>query len=379
MIGSYGRRFNSGVGLFAGVVCAAVYSAAPAMAADTVFTVGNYPVEARASDAVLAKKQALADGQAAAFQSLLKRLVPVTAYAELKRLGQAKSGTYLDGVAVRSERNSRTEYIATLDYVFTPDAVRTLMRQHGVPFVEAQAGKAVLVPIFKSSADAQPERALGTWGNTWRGLDLTHTLTPLQVSPLSGVIQEDTIAMLAKGERGAAQILKTEYDASEVIAAIAVVDEAAKRLHVTLSGRDFAGPINWRKSYPLSPGELDYAMEYAAVVSLGVLEGRWKARQQPTAAAGFRPGSAGFGGAASTGEPVAINAVFQGVAQWYQIRETLGNVPGISGLQVDSLTSQSARVRLQYPGGGAGLAAVLNPRGLSLTNNGYDWRLQPRY
>ena len=50
---------------------------AGAQAAETVFTVGNYPVEARADNAVAAKTQALADGQQAAFRSLLKRLVPV--------------------------------------------------------------------------------------------------------------------------------------------------------------------------------------------------------------------------------------------------------------------------------------------------------------
>ena len=45
---------------------------------DNVYTVGNYPVDARAANAVAAKERALADGQQAAFRSLLKRLVPVT-------------------------------------------------------------------------------------------------------------------------------------------------------------------------------------------------------------------------------------------------------------------------------------------------------------
>ena len=56
----------------------------PATAAEEVFTVGNYPVEARADNAVAAKTKAMADGQQAAFRSLLKRLVPVTAYPRLQ-------------------------------------------------------------------------------------------------------------------------------------------------------------------------------------------------------------------------------------------------------------------------------------------------------
>ena len=58
----------------------------PVHASDAIFTVGNYPVDARADDAVAAKKTAIADGQKAALRSLLKRLVPVTAYPRLRKL-----------------------------------------------------------------------------------------------------------------------------------------------------------------------------------------------------------------------------------------------------------------------------------------------------
>ena len=57
-----------------------------ATAAEEVFTVANYPVEARADNAVTAKTKAMADGQQAALRSLLKRLVPVTAYQRLRQL-----------------------------------------------------------------------------------------------------------------------------------------------------------------------------------------------------------------------------------------------------------------------------------------------------
>ena len=50
-----------------------------AAGADNAYTIANYPVDATAGNAVAAKQQALADGQQAAFRSLLKRIVPVTA------------------------------------------------------------------------------------------------------------------------------------------------------------------------------------------------------------------------------------------------------------------------------------------------------------
>src|SRR5262249_57474935 len=105
-------------------------------AEDAPFTVGNYPVEARAENAVSAKSKALADGQQAALRSLLKRLVPVTAHQRLRALNQLPAGDLVEGVRVRSERNSSTDYIASLDFTFQPNALRDLFRRAGLPFLE---------------------------------------------------------------------------------------------------------------------------------------------------------------------------------------------------------------------------------------------------
>src|SRR5690606_10464762 len=75
----------------------------PALAEDEVYTVAAYPVDAVASDAVTAKQKALAEGQQAAFRSLLKRLVPVTAYDQLERLKQVDAHELIEGVSVRDE------------------------------------------------------------------------------------------------------------------------------------------------------------------------------------------------------------------------------------------------------------------------------------
>src|SRR5262245_16131822 len=93
------------------VFAALAVVAGPCAADDDVYTVGNYPVDADAGNAVAAKEKALAEGQEAAFRSLLKRLVPVTEYDRLKRLSALKSGGFFEGVSVRSERNSSTRYI----------------------------------------------------------------------------------------------------------------------------------------------------------------------------------------------------------------------------------------------------------------------------
>src|SRR5688572_22937538 len=105
--------FGALVGALATLVLAGAGAAA---AADKVYTVANYPVEAAAENAVTAKQQALAYGQQAAFRSLLKRLMPVTSFARAKQFASVSAAELIDSVKVRSERNSATEYLATYDF-----------------------------------------------------------------------------------------------------------------------------------------------------------------------------------------------------------------------------------------------------------------------
>src|SRR5688572_8696330 len=134
----------------AAALIAAGVLVAPALSApgkDKVYTIANYPVEASAQDAVAAKEKAHAEGQQAALGALLKRLVPVTAYNHIDSLKHLRADDFSNGVAVRSETNSRTQYIASLDFSFQPDAVRGLLQREGVPFVDEQAPRMVLVPL----------------------------------------------------------------------------------------------------------------------------------------------------------------------------------------------------------------------------------------
>ncbi len=102
--------------------------------------------------------------------------------------------------------------------------------------------------------------------------------------------------MLIEG-RGGERILAGEYGQPYVVVAIAEPDAATKRLNVTLVGIDAVGPIHLKRSYKVFDGDTGYAMELAAVVGQGVLEGRWKS---------FKTGA----GAAAYGEQVAIEAQY---------------------------------------------------------------------
>ncbi len=339
---------------------------AEAAPTETVFTVANYPVEARADNAVAAKDKALADGQQAAFRSLLKRLVPVTAYARIKRLANVRAGDLVDGFRVRSERNSSTDYIASLDFTFQSKGVRDLLRREGIPFTDEQAPALTIVPIWRAAA-AGSAKGEAAWTNAWKGLDLEHALTPVKLQTLKKEIAPATVEALAGGDGGAIRTLVAAYGSELVLVAVAEHDAATNRLNVTLSGRDAVGAFVLRRAYRVDAADPGYANDLAAVISLGILEGRWKA---------IKSRSGGGGGVAAGETDLLIAVEFRGMSEWQDISRKLGSMPGVEELEVAGLSARGARVTLRYAEGAERLAGALAQQGLSLRNADGNWVLK---
>jgi hypothetical protein len=343
-------------------LAAAISAAADGSAAAgaDVFTVANYPVEAHADNAVAAKEKALAEGQQAAFRSLLKRLVAVTAYARINRLASVQAADLVEGVKVRSERNSTTDYIANLDFSFQSKAVRDLLRREGIPFTDEQASAVVVVPVWRSAGPSPRDEA--AWTNVWKGLDLEHALAPVKLQAPKKEVSAAVIDALAGGDGTAIRPLVAAHGSEYVLVAIAERDMAAKRLNVTLSGRDAVGAFTLKRAYRLDPADPGYASEYAAVVSLGILEGRWKALKSRT-------------GVAAGDTEMMIAVEFRGMTEWQDISRKLSAIPGVEELEVVGLSARGARVTLRYTEGAERLADALADQGLSLRNASGSWVL----
>ncbi|WP_072394903.1 DUF2066 domain-containing protein [Hyphomicrobium sp. CS1GBMeth3] len=349
-----------------------------AAASSKVFTVANYPVEATAKDAVAAKEKAHAEGQQAAFGALLKRIVPVTAYNRIDHIKSIPAANLVDGVAVRSETNSRTQYIASLDFSFQADAVRDLLSRQGVPFVEDQAPRMVVVPITAESAEGKTSYrpASGAWAQVWKGLDLDNTLTPLRIEALRPTIHEDTVVAALNGDDSVERILTGEYKVDFVLLAIAEVDKASGVLNVSIAGIDGAGLVAWRRGYRIENGDVGYAMEFAAVVTQGVLEGRWKvAKLEDRGGGGFAYSVGGGAG----GSEVRMAVEYGSIGEWDDLRRVILDTPGIDDVRIGSVSDTSAEVSVRFPGGADQLASVLSRQGLVLSGGGGYWTLRAGY
>jgi hypothetical protein len=359
-------RASCGAAAAVALTLALIVAAGVAAASDKVYTVANYPVEASAENAVAAKKKALADGQQAAFRSLLKRLMPVTAYSKAKLFASVQAADLIDSFRVRSERNSSTEYIATYDFTFRAKAIRDMLRGQGIPFTDEQAPVTVVIPVWQGGT---PKDQAG-WTASWKGLDLEYSLAPVKLETLPKDAAPDLVAAVVGGDIGARRTLGVPYKTDRLLVALATSDAATGRLAVTLAGADAVGPFVLARQYRVDPADPSYTRELAAVVSLRIVEGRWKAVH--THGAGVDTVGE-IGGSGATDLLIAVE--FRGMSEWQEISRKLSATPGVEELDVAGLSARGARVTLRYADGVDALAAELARKGMDLRNNGGTWVL----
>lgn len=333
---------------------------------ERVFTVGNYPVEAHAQDAVTAKEKAIAEGQQAAFRSLLKRLVPVTSYKALEALKADQAANLISGIAVRTERNSTTSYTAALDFSFDFRRVRELLRQRGIPFVDEQSRETAVVLVLQPVGKAQVvSLSAAQWREAWNGLDLENGLAPVKLHGPPPALTAELIKAAMTNPEASLRTIAVLAKSGQALLAVAEPDIAARRLHVTLSGVDGVGGFVLRRTWRMDPADAAYAAELAAVVALRTLEGRWKAVKGRAVAA------APVGGALL--QPVQIYVEFDSMPEWQRLRRQFEQTPGVSDFTVGGLSGGAANIALRYPGGGAALASALGPVGIQMRGSGAGW------
>lgn len=365
------------VALAATVLAALMPSVPSSVARERVFTVAKYPVDAIGANAVAAKREALSEGRRAAFRSLLKRLLPVSQYNSIDALMQrADPNVLIDSTRIVSEENSATQYIATLDFSFAPDAVRGILQSNGVTFIDQPAPTTRLLPLFTASTATGANgggrlssgRGANLWRRVWSDLDLANAIAPLELAPKRNMPPEEREALRA-AEPDALARLAQAHQTAQFIIAEARPDPAAGELHVTLAGQDAAGRFSLATRFELDKEDVRYSLELAAVVAQGILEGRWK-----TSLLGTNQTTPMIAGSPPTA--LQVVAEFSSLAQWHRQQQVLAGTPGVSDLQIGGVSGRSASIALAYPGGGPALQAALTSRGLTLENINGFWVLR---
>jgi hypothetical protein len=355
-------RVSAGL-IMAGAACA------PAMAKPgAIYTVGKVQVGAIAEDAVQAKDKAIAQGQEKALRVLLKRLALFDAYNRFPRLEATQVERMMDGLSVRNERNSATQYLATLDFSFQPNAVKDTLNRFGIAFTDERSPEVVVLPVLVENRAVKPA-GRNPWQKAFDGLDVEHMLTPMKIVPPRPDFAPLAPNSTPASASSAIETLKLQYHSQYLVLAYAELEAAAGAMNVRLMGSDASGEVKLSRRYRVFDRDLVEASERAARISAKTIEDRWKLAR--FASEGTLNGPAEL-------TRVEISAEFAGAKEWRQMRAKLQRAPGLQGFEVKSLNARGAVISLEFPGGADRLARVLQPQGMILEDRGGEWTLTAR-
>jgi len=345
------ERFRSGVPPVLWLILA-LFAALPAAAqALDPFTIADVSVDASAVTAVEARAKAVAEGQRAAFQRLLRRMTPES---EWSRLPQA-SGDTLDvvvrGFQVAGERSSATRYLAKLTVSFQRDRVRQILRDAGIPFTETASRPTLLLPVYRDATGLMLWEETNPWRRAWMDRPERDSLAPLLLATREQAVPDDLGPMVAvSGDEGQLRRLASRLGAGSVI--VAEARAAGGRITVATTRYGTEGVETASGSYA-SLGE-------AAERLAAVWDENWKQRTV------LRFDSRGT---------LGIEVPYAGIDAWVAIRRKLGETSEITRLEIASLTSREVRLVLSHIGDVETLKLALRQRDLLLLEADGRWRI----
>ncbi len=362
--------------------------------ANPVYTISNFQVWAEAKDAVTAKRAALEDGKIVAFSQLMRRLTLMSSGKKITEPPPAEISRMITSLAVKDERNSNTEYLANMDFQFSPDKVRKFLRANNIPYLDRQAKEVIIVPVVDQSLLSPPQGSVKPllsqkdWETSWQTLDLAHAVVPLKVRERLAIVDDSVLAALVRGDETSRRGLLQAYKTDRVVVALISAAQSKQKVRLNIIGQDGLGSVTYKRDHILSNGDMLQAVDLAAEVALGMFEARLKllklrpvaVRQKPVEVLPWQTDLkeaapvTGWQGDAR-GERVVLHVPFQGLRHWQSIRRRLLDVDGIEALNIDKLSARGADISCDFPGGAPALIEALRPMGFEMSRRGAGWLL----
>ena len=355
--------------------------------ANSVFTVAHVPIDAEAASAAEARELAIAAGQRAALETLLRRLT--VAGTALPAPAEEPIAAMVAGFEIDRELVSTTRYRALLTVDFDPAKVRWLLRESGIAYAETVSKPVLVVAVQRDSDGILLWEDGNRWRRAWEERPLHGGLVPILL-PLGDVIDLGTVdaAQASASDADALTALAALYGSSEVAVAIAGLsgsaavakpsapaapgaegagnDAPAAGRALTLSLRRIAADERRaiQKTLIGREGESERALLKRGtdrVVTL--LEDDWKATNL-----------------IRYDEQRALRATvpIAGLGEWVSIQQRIAALAMVASVEIDSLSLREGRVTLRFHGTEDQLRLALGQNDLDLAPEADKWVLRPR-
>ncbi len=357
---------NAGAWLFRTVllfVCVLASASQAAAEDDDLFQVLGIHVDETDQTAAAARTKALATGERRAWEILVERLVDPAQRAKMTAIPQI--GDAVKDFWVTDEKTSPVRYIATLNYNFSPEAVKRLLMGRGARFSTTRSKPILIVPVFNAGAEAQSEAMAVAWREAWAGVARQKGLMPMRLAAYPADIGSVGLGPAAPVDRGRLAELARRYEADDVLVSVATIvtgaDASGRLLKISSTRYPSAGAAQVLpdKSYPLTAPENDAsALGVAATAVAQEVENNWRR------------------GSAVSLKPVTrttVRAQTGTLQDWTEMRRRLLELPQAKSVEILSVGRDYATVQIAYPGGPEDLVAALARQRLAMRNDEGRW------
>lgn len=345
------------------LVCVLASASQVAAEDDDLFQVLGIHVDETDQTAAAARTKALATGERRAWEILVERLVDPAQRAKMTAIPQI--GDAVKDFWVTDEKTSAVRYIATLNYNFSPAAVKRLLTGRGARFSTTRSKPMLIVPVFNAGAETQSAEAMAAaWREAWAGVARQKGLLPMRIAASPADIGFVGLGPAAAVDRGRLAELARRYEADDVLVSVATItgtDASGRLLKISSTRYPSAGAAQVLpdKSYPLTAPENDASALGVAATAVGQeVENNWRR------------------GNAVSLKPVTRTAVRvqTGTLQdWTEMRRRLLELPQAKSVEILSVGRDYATVQIAYPGGPDDLVAALARQRLAMRNDEGFW------
>jgi hypothetical protein len=337
---------------------AAVFAAGCALAGAAFgdpYKVKDLVVDKVASTAAEATQQGNAEARLLGAQRLIDRLTLP------EDLAAASEPIDVNHVGTRLYRNHEIQeqvktfpasggyrVTSVVTWNFDPAGVRNYLNARGVPYVDTQAAKALLVPAVAGGVDPD------AWGAHWSQVSAQGARTPRSDT----TVLTPYIASVETWTRRPAWI-DVQAEISSAAAVHAVVVEAFSQ-----GGGTYVRIIDLRTGAANTSERVVGPFADLAAAQRGAIaemERAWKAQSIVRT---------------SGSTDVALTATFRDIGEWVKIRKGLEGSRLVQKLNIESLSTAGADLRLAYAGRPEQLVADLRSRGVDLRGTDDGWVLQ---
>jgi uncharacterized protein DUF2066 len=337
----------------------------------SIYAVQGVAADVTGKDATTAKNQALMDVQVKAFFILVERLGSPEIARELSAMQLKEIAPYLKSLSIEHETSAPGRYIGKFTVRFLPDKMRALLGRYGVVVPAAQAPAVVIIPLW-NPPDGPQLWEDNLWRQAWLDLGAEQALVPLIV-PLGDLEDTET---LAAAEALAENPIKLEavrrrYNAAGVLVATAAPADGNGIL-AAITGRIAQGKLKFSKTYTSEEGTREASAALAVRRIQALMIENYK-RQKAKATAEATASDAASGPSHSL--PVAVP--FSSPSQWNRIRSRILDTPNVIGVDVSTLDSSGAVIRLMFTDSIGVLQANMQDTGLNLSQMGGTWVIEP--